>query len=305
MPIRNYGVLKGRAVRGIPERQGRTPHFQVLVDSDGVQFRVAIGTRSAVGAPDLLYFADPDFQHSFLERLTGLEDGFHPLDPNRESGALDYIRGSLVRREQMQPLPVDLPGRDNDLSEKIGSLIDRAKADPAARLYAFGGRWGPEPQQRDVEFGFLPGNGLHDVHMNQGSPAAITRATTAPGRTARSWSTSPARTAGPRCSSPSRRRAGRRPMPPRWRDRSRTRPEGTARQRITEGDPRLELGHRNRWPSSRRSPLDGERDGSVLAGPATKSGTGRNDAMHCQHEADPWCRLASAGCMGPVRWHRI
>jgi uncharacterized protein YukJ len=170
MPIRNYGVLKGRAVRGIPERQGRTPHFQVLVDADGTQFRVAIGTRSAVGAPDLLYSADSDFRHSFLERLVELEDGFHPLEPNRESGALDYVRGSLVTREQMRPLPVDLPGRDNDLSEKIGSLVDRAKADPAARLYAFGGRWGPEPQQRDVEFGFLPGNGLHDVHMNQGSP---------------------------------------------------------------------------------------------------------------------------------------
>lgn len=170
MPIRTYGVLKGRVVRGVPERRGRTPHVQVLVDAGGTQFRVAIGTRSASGEPDLLFFADPDFRHSLLERTVELEDGFHRLEPSRESGALDYVRGSLVTHEQMRPLPVDLPGRDNDLSEKIGSLVDRAKADPAARLYAFGGRWGPEPQQRDVEFGFLPGNGLHDVHMNQGNP---------------------------------------------------------------------------------------------------------------------------------------
>ncbi|HET7462631.1 MAG TPA: YukJ family protein [Longimicrobium sp.] len=170
MPIRGYGVVKGRVVRGKPERHGHTPHFQVLVDAAGVRFRVAVDTRSKGGQPDLLFYADADFRHSFLERLVVLDDGFHPLSPDRESGALDYVRGSLVSREQMRPLPVDLPGRDNDLNEKIGSLVDRAAADPDARLYAFGGRWGPEPQRPDAEFGFLPGNGLHDVHMNQGNP---------------------------------------------------------------------------------------------------------------------------------------
>ncbi|HET7232715.1 MAG TPA: YukJ family protein, partial [Longimicrobium sp.] len=170
MPIRNYGVLKGRVIRGIPERGGHTPHYQVLVDADGVDFRVAVDTRAKGGAPDLLFFSEPEFEHSFLERLLALEDGFHPLEPNRESGALDYVRGSLVRREQMRPLPVDKPGRDNDLNEKIGALVDRAMADLDARMYAFGGRWGPEPQTADAEFGFLPGNGLHDVHMNQGNP---------------------------------------------------------------------------------------------------------------------------------------
>jgi uncharacterized protein YukJ len=198
VPIRTYGVLKGRVVRGIPERRGRTPHYQVQVDADGVAFRVAVDTRSTGGRPDLLYYEDRDFQHSFLERLLALDDGFHPLDPSRESGALDYVRGSLVSRERMRALPVDLPGADNDLNEKIGAVIDAARVDASARLYAFGGRWGPEPQTRDAEFGFLPGNGLHDVHM-----------TTAPGRMARSSSTSRGAEAGPRSSSPSSRRAGR------------------------------------------------------------------------------------------------
>jgi uncharacterized protein YukJ len=171
MPIRGYGVLKGRVVRGIPEHHGHTPHYQVRVDAAGTPFRVAVDTRSQERAhADLLFFCDGDFRHSLLERLAGLDDGFHPLAPHRDGGALDYVRGSLVRREQMRPLPADLPGRDNDLNEKIGALVDRAMGDAAARLYAFGGRWGPEPQRRDAEFGFLPGNGLHDVHMNQGSP---------------------------------------------------------------------------------------------------------------------------------------
>ena len=28
---------------------------------------------------------------------------------------------------------------------------------------------GPEPQTKDKYFGFLPGNGIHDIHMNQGN----------------------------------------------------------------------------------------------------------------------------------------
>ena len=169
MSIPNYGVLKGRVIRGKPERKGSTPHYPVLVAA-GPLFHVAIGTRSAEGAPDLLFHADDDFRHPHLEVLAGLADGFHPLAPTRESGALDYLRGTLLRRDQMRPLPMKLPGPDNDLNEKIGALVNRAKQGRDARLYAFGGRWGPEPHLRDPEFGFEPGNGVHEVHMNQGNP---------------------------------------------------------------------------------------------------------------------------------------
>lgn len=171
MPIRSYGVLKGRVLRGKPERRGSTPHYQILVAA-GPLFRVAVDTRSGEHGqpPDLLFWLDDDFRHPLLETLAAMADGFHLLAPSRESGALDYVRGSLVRREEMRPLPVDVPGADNDLNEKIGGLVQRAKADPEARLYAFGGRWGPEPHRPDAEFGFEPGNGVHDIHMNQGNP---------------------------------------------------------------------------------------------------------------------------------------
>ena len=36
-------------------------------------------------------------------------------------------------------------------------------------LYAFGQRWGPEAGKADKTFGFRPGNGVHDIHMNQGN----------------------------------------------------------------------------------------------------------------------------------------
>jgi uncharacterized protein YukJ len=59
----------------------------------------------------------------------------------------------------------------NDLNEKIDFHIQRALAEEDAMIYAFGERWGPEPNRRDKYFGFKPGNGIHDIHMNQGSGA--------------------------------------------------------------------------------------------------------------------------------------
>jgi len=47
--------------------------------------------------------------------------------------------------------------------------VFRALADPQARVYAFGERWGPESGLPDKVFGFQPGNGIHDIHMNQGN----------------------------------------------------------------------------------------------------------------------------------------
>ena len=71
----------------------------------------------------------------------------------------------------MQPLPFNVPGFDNDLNEKLDRVMQRAVADEDALVYAFGERWGPEPATKDKDFGFLPGNGIHDIHMNQGNAA--------------------------------------------------------------------------------------------------------------------------------------
>ena len=68
-------------------------------------------------------------------------------------------------------VPHTAPGPDNDLADKLAHFVERAAADPVARIYAFGERWGPEPGVPDKIFGFLPGNGVHDIHMNQGNSA--------------------------------------------------------------------------------------------------------------------------------------
>ena len=62
------------------------------------------------------------------------------------------------------------PGPDNDLNEKLDAYVQRAMADELAMVYAFGEPWGAETDKADDYFGFLPGNGIHDIHMNQGNP---------------------------------------------------------------------------------------------------------------------------------------
>ena len=47
----------------------------------------------------------------------------------------------------MKPLPHAVPGPDNDLNEKIDAYVSRAVQDELATVYAFGERWGPEPNK--------------------------------------------------------------------------------------------------------------------------------------------------------------
>jgi hypothetical protein len=51
--------------------------------------------------------------------------------------------------------------------------LARAIGDQTARVYAFGQRWGPEDGKPDKILGFQPGNGVHDIHMNQGSSGQL------------------------------------------------------------------------------------------------------------------------------------
>jgi len=172
MPLQRYGVLKGRAV-GRRLGAGSSPHYQVHIVDETTDYRIAINVRSQLSPSDLEYLVDEQFDHPILGGLGGLPLGFTTLESSPGGVALDYIRGNLFDRERMRPLPFNLPGPDNDLNEAIDHLIQRAMADEHALLYAFGQRWGPEPATKDKIFGFLPGNGIHDIHMNQGNSGSF------------------------------------------------------------------------------------------------------------------------------------
>lgn len=168
MPLVNYGVLKGRPVQ---RRLGRTAghHYQVQVVDNTVDYRIAINVSGNDGSQTLHYLVDEDFHHPMLAHLLRLRLGFTRLPSTPGSLALDYIRQNLFDPMRMKPLSFDVPGPDNDLNEKIDRLIQRAMAEEEALIYAFGERWGPTVLHKDPIFGFSPGNGIHDIHMNQGN----------------------------------------------------------------------------------------------------------------------------------------
>ena len=174
MPLHNYGVLKGRPIQ---RRLGRTTsnHYQVQVVDETTDYRIAINVGAEDPIDALEYLIDEDFHHPHLSGLLRLHLGFNPLNSRHGALALDYIRTNLFEPRRMQPLPFEIPGPDNDLNEKIDRHIQRAMAEEDALIYAFGERSGPQLNHKDPIFGFSPGNGIHDIHMNQGNDPRFQR----------------------------------------------------------------------------------------------------------------------------------
>ena len=166
MPLKNYGMLKGKAIEVRPGA-GQNPHYQVHIVDDTTDYRIAINVQSALSPSELEYLIDDRFTHPITSMLQEAPLGFTHITSKPGTTALDYIRGNLFDRTKMRILPFNVPGIDNDLNEKIHGVMQRAVADEEALVYAFGERWGPEQNKKDKYFGFLPGNGIHDIHMNQ------------------------------------------------------------------------------------------------------------------------------------------
>jgi len=168
MPLKNYGVLKGIARQSMIGK-GKTPHYQVhLQDELGVDYRVAMNVKSQSYPSEVLYYASENIKSKAIKILPTLPFGFTEIKNNEPKVALDYVRGNLFDSKQMILLPPEKSGTDDDLNEKIEYYIKRAIEEKAI-IYAFGERWGPENNVPDRYFHFKPGNGIHDIHMNQGN----------------------------------------------------------------------------------------------------------------------------------------
>lgn len=170
MPLKDYGVLAARAVDRRREGSSDTPHYQIhLTDNAGTHYRAAVNVESQQAPSELLYLADDDFRHPVTERLPPAGSGWTALPSRPGEASLDFIRGNLFDPALMRLLPPDLEGADNDLADLLDHYVQRAIADPTAAVYLFGQRFGPEASIADKVFGFRPGNGVHDIHLNQGN----------------------------------------------------------------------------------------------------------------------------------------
>ena len=165
----NYGVLKGVVTGHL--RDADDDHYQILVRAGKTLHRIACNVKSsAPKAPSTLLFqSKTSLPPGLTTKLKALQEGFTKL-PSKPGGvAMDYVRGGIVVPKTMKPVPPDAPGVDNDLKDKLEAAVVKAMAQQGSVIHAFGAKWGPEKGKADQYFKFVPGNGIHDIHMNQGN----------------------------------------------------------------------------------------------------------------------------------------
>ena len=164
-----YGLLKCRPTDRLFGSDATKQHYQIHVLADTTEYRVAVNVQSDDDPSTLLYFLHENFQHPIIDRLANTDRGFQLVAKRPDGLALDYLRGNLFDVSQMQLLPPTDPSH-HDLNDLIDGYVQATIADQSAVLYAFGAGWGPEDKP-DQYFDFVPGQGIHDIHMNQGNSA--------------------------------------------------------------------------------------------------------------------------------------
>ncbi|CCE04933.1 conserved hypothetical protein [Bradyrhizobium sp. STM 3843] len=129
-------------------------HVGMLIDDEEWDFAINVGTNDA---DDLLkYKLVFDFRHPIIQTLAAGESGVHDLTGQSTLPALDFLRSDLLTNT----------GRWRDSDVMDGSDV----VEPVASLKRLLSR--AQQDNRDVYvFGrfYIDGNGIHDVHMNQGS----------------------------------------------------------------------------------------------------------------------------------------
>ena len=165
MPINLYSVLKGDPLSGALNQASR-PHYLIEVDVAGARWQIAVNVESDTGSgasAEVLYKLNENWTPPDAALLEALPVGLTSLAGKDGNPAIDYLRSRangqpLVIREQMTPLPLPGRGASQDLQNAVVQFLNQAVADPRGTVYAFGAE-------------YTTGQGIHDIHMNQGNPA--------------------------------------------------------------------------------------------------------------------------------------
>lgn len=195
MPIDNYGVLVGtktRYYRDAPDQFGKYYHGNIEVLANGVTHRCAIDVDTQ---NTRVQWRIINFSAHELNFMSQWNDGWHPLASNKFSGAIDYIRWRLmwvtiripyplIRKWKFKIPPWLFPFKvkpfirqefnrsalfrifvvNQEYFWRAGSNIDAIEQLESVlvqgdKVFVFG------------QF-FNNGNGVHNIHQNQGDPIA-------------------------------------------------------------------------------------------------------------------------------------
>lgn len=149
MPLRNgYGVVIGTVDNHFiesPDSEGRWPHYHIMVNTPAGIYKCVVNLKSRTKTK-IEYKEIKNLTEIHFTNILSKPDGFHRLEPNSESGALDFIRHPGIENTGIWK-------RENgtNVIQVMQSFLKEVK-----RVYIFG-----EPYDR----GEL---GIHNVHMNQG-----------------------------------------------------------------------------------------------------------------------------------------
>ncbi len=134
----------------------------------GTRYQIAVNVESDTGSgtsAEVLYALDEDWTPPDQAALLALPVGVTSLAGKDANPAIDYLRSRagtpaqpLITRAAMTDLP--LPGKtaSENLQNAVIQYLNQAIADKSGTIYAFGAL-------------YTSGNGIHDIHMNQGNPA--------------------------------------------------------------------------------------------------------------------------------------
>src|SRR5215469_12561316 len=168
MPIR-YGILRARVTRLLHHAaDDPAPHVEVLAETPNGSWRLAVNVRSD-DETNLLFHIETDFRHPLLDAIDRLPVGLTTPPRDDRTVRLDYVRGRLFDTSAIRQVSATAIGDPTDLDDRLSEVLERAIRTDGAEVFAFGNPWGPE-RRADQYFGFTPGRGVHDLHMNQGSP---------------------------------------------------------------------------------------------------------------------------------------
>ena len=161
-----YGVLKGTVTGHL--RDADDDHYQILVTAGSAMHRIAVNVHSTQSPPDLLFQSLATLPPGLTKALQALPAGFQKVASKAGGIAQDFVRGGVLKVDKFAVVPGNVPGADNDLKDMLEKAVLEAIKRTGSKIYALGAKWGPE-DKKDKYFKFLPGNGIHDIHMNQGN----------------------------------------------------------------------------------------------------------------------------------------
>ena len=158
-----YGVVIGTLDHS-GEHQGQWLHALLYLKVNGQMYECAVDVNEPTGAFQYQVFNNMD--QSLFQIISNMPDGYHLLERNSTSGAMDYARSPILQRplgclgllvglfnaifKGNRQVWTDVTG-----DEAGNALI--AMTTGSTRVFVFGAP-------------YTSGFGMHDVHCNQGDP---------------------------------------------------------------------------------------------------------------------------------------